>query len=289
LRTRLLAVAVAAALLAGLAAVPGVAAASAKPKPKVKVLVLGDSVGQGLALKGLQNDKRIETVNAAGVNCTLAPGDVESYKGDVISSAGLGCPDWRTAWPALVQQNQPNVVLVVTGGWEIVDRWFANPGVGYPSTILDPQFAQSIADTHKEAASLLSATGAKVGFTNMQYINPPQAYPVPPGVNGISEIWWEPYGPDTPPPAYQAPRAGQPFVSSKTKVDALNKIEADLARQRAITVFNLNKFTAPKGVFTETMKGKPARDEDLSHFNDYGYAQITKWLVPQLQKLANQK
>jgi len=263
--------------------------AKPKPQPKIKVLVLGDSVGQGLALKGLQADKRIETVNAASVNCTLAPGDLESYKGDVIGSAGLGCPDWRTAWPALVQQNQPDVVLVVTGGWEIVDRWFANPGVGLPSTIQDPVFAQAIADTHKEAASLLSASGAKVGFTNMQYIDPPEAYPVPPGVNGISEIWWEAYGPDTPPPNYQPPLPGQPFIGSKTKVDALNKIEADLARQKAITVFDLNKFADPKGVFTDTLKGKPARDTDRSHFNDYGYALVTKWLVPQLQKLAKQK
>jgi hypothetical protein len=223
------------------------------------------------------------------VNCTLAPGDLESYKGAVIGSAGLGCPDWRTAWPALVQQNQPAVVLVVTGGWEIVDRWFANPGVGLPNTIQDPAFAQAVADTHKEAASLLSATGAKVGFTNMQYIDPPEAYPVPPGVNGISEIWWEAYGPDAPPPNYQAPLPGQPFVGSKTKVDALNKVEADLARQRAITVFDLNKFADPKGVFTDTLKGKPARDADRSHFNDYGYALVTKWLVPQLQKLAKQK
>ncbi len=292
MRTRLVALLVAitvAGLAAGGVTAAGAEPAKPKPQPKIKVLVLGDSVGQGLALKGLQADKRLETVNAATVNCTLAPGDLESYKGDVISSAGLGCPDWRTAWPALVQQNQPDVVLVVTGGWEIVDRWFADPGVGLPNTIQDPVFAQAIADTHKEAASLLSATGAKVGFTNMQYIDPPEAYPVPPGVNGISEIWWEPYGPDTPPPAYQPPLPGQPFVSSKTKVDALNKIEADLARQRAITVFDLNKFADPKGVFTDTLKGKPVRDADRSHFNDYGYALVTKWLVPQFQKLVKQK
>ena len=137
------------------------------------------------------------------------------------------------------------------------------PGDGLPNTVQDPAFAQAVADTHKEAASLLSATGAKVGFTNMQYIDPPEAYPVPPGVNGISEIWWEAYGPDAPPPNYQAPRPGQPFVGSKTKVDALNKVEADLARQRAITVFDLNKFADPKGVFTDTLKGKPARKMEV--------------------------
>ena len=31
------------------------------------------------------------------------------------------------------------------------------------------------------------------------------------------------------------------------------------------------------------------RDTDLSHFNDYGYSLVTKWLVPQLQKLAGKK
>jgi lysophospholipase L1-like esterase len=288
LRTRLLVLAVAAAVLAGVAVLPGVAAASpAKTKPKVKLLMLGDSVGRGLALKGLQNDKRLEVVNAATVNCTLAGGAPESYADGAV--IGQGCAEWRTEWPPLVQQHQPDVVIVFTGGWEIVDRWFDDPpGEGLPSTILDPVFQQRVADSHREAASLLSVGGAKVTFPTMPYIDPPHPYPEPPGVNGISEIWWEPYGPDAPPPGYQAPLPGQPFVSSKAKVDALNQNRLDLARQRAINIFDLQKFVSPKGVYTDKFKGKPARDADRSHFNDYGYRQITKWLVPQLQKLAKQ-
>jgi lysophospholipase L1-like esterase len=289
LRTRLLALALAAAVLAGVAVLPGVAAAAPpKTKPKVKVLMLGDSVGQGLELKGLRNDKRLVSVNAATVNCTIAGGanSLESYNGGSV--IGSGCPNWRTEWPPLVQQHQPDVVIVFTGGWEIVDRWFGEPGEGLPNTILDPGFQQSLTDAHREAASLLAVGGAKVIFPTMQYIDPPHAYPEPPGVNGISEIWWEPYGPDAPPPGYQAPLPGQPFVSSKAKVDALNQNRLDLARQRAINIFDLQKFVSPKGVYTDKFKGKPARDADRSHFNDYGYRQITKWLVPQLQKLAKQ-
>ena len=172
----------------------------AQSKPKLKVLILGDSVGQGLGKEALQNDKRLDVVNAATVNCTISGGanSLESYKDGAV--IGSGCPDWRTEWPALVQQNQPDIVLVWTGGWEIVDRWFDNPGDGLPSNIEQPQFQQQLVDAHKEATSLLSTTGAKVVFTTMQYIDPPHAYPEPPGVNGISEIWWEAYGPDAPPP-----------------------------------------------------------------------------------------
>jgi putative hemolysin len=284
LRFRLV-ILVTAALLAGTAITPTIAHATpAKTKPKIKVLVLGDSVGQGLATKALQKDKRVDVVNSATVNCTLVGGDLESYgDGSVI---GSGCPDWRTEWPPLVQQNKPDVVLVWTGGWEIVDRWLGSPGVGLPNTILEPAFQQQFAASQKEAASLLSVGGAKVAFTTMQYINPPHAYPEPPGVNGIQEIWWEAYGPDAPPPGYKAPLPGQPFVGSKAKVDALNKIRLDLAAQGAINLFNLQKFVSPKGVFTDKLKGKPARDVDSSHFNVYGYQQIANWLVPQLQKLA---
>jgi hypothetical protein len=287
-RTRLVALLVAVTAAACLtAAVPGVAgAAPVKAKPRIKVLMLGDSVGQGLALKGLQKDKRLDVVNAATVNCTISGGAPESYKDGIV--IGNGCEDWRTAWPPLVRQNQPDIVLVWTGGWEIVDRWFGDsPGVGLPSTILDPAFQQQVANAHKEAVSLLSIGGAKVAFTTMQYINPPHAYPEPPGVNGISEIWWEAYGPDSPPPGYVAPLPGQPFVGGKAKVDALNKIRSDVAAQGAINLFDLQKFVSPKGVFTDKLKGKPARDVDSSHFNEYGYKQITKWLVPQLQKLAS--
>jgi hypothetical protein len=289
LRTRLLAVLVAGTLLVAVAAAQGVAgAAPTKAKPKIKVLMLGDSVGQGLARKGLQTDKRLEVVNAATVNCTISGGAPESYKDGIV--IGNGCPEWRTEWPALVQQNTPDVVIVFTSGWEIVDRWFDDPpGIGLPSTIIEPVFQQRVADAHREAASLLSATGAKVTFPTMPYIDPPHAYPEPPGVNGISEIWWEAYGPDAPPPGYQPPLPGQPFVGGKHKVDALNQVRLDLAKQGTINVFNLQKFVSPKGVYTDKIKGKPARDVDRSHFNEYGYKQITAWLAPQLQKLANKK
>ena len=78
-------------------------------------------------------------------------------------------------------------------------------------------------------------------------------------------------------------------MGSKHKVDALNQIRLDLAQDRAINVFNLQKFVSPKGVYTDKIKGKPARDVDRSHFNEYGYQQITKWLVPQLEKLERQR
>ena len=73
MRTRLLALLTAVVAAACLAATfPSVAgAAPAKTKPKVKVLVLGDSVGQGLALR-MQRDKRLAVTNAASVNRTLA-------------------------------------------------------------------------------------------------------------------------------------------------------------------------------------------------------------------------
>ncbi len=293
MRTRLVALLVVitvAGLGAGGVTAAGAEPAKPKPQPKIKVLILGDSVGQGLGKYALEQDKRLEVVNAATVNCTLSPGDLESYNGGtVISGAGLGCPNWRSEWPALVQQSQPDIVLVWTGGWEIVDRWFTNPGDGLPSTIEQPEFQQPLSDATKEAASLLSTTGAKVVFTTMQYIDPPHAYPEPPGVNGISEIWWEAYGPDAPPPGYNAPLPGQPFLGSKHKVDELNKIRLDLGRQGAITVYDLNKLVSPKGVFTDTLKGKPVRDADRSHFNPAGYKVVDAWLVPKLQKLANQK
>jgi lysophospholipase L1-like esterase len=288
-RTRLItcvtALAVAGLLGAAVAAPATASPAKPKPTPKIKVLVLGDSVGQGLGI-ALQRDKKVDTVNEGSVSCTLAGGTIQGYQGNVI---GSGCPDWRTQWPPLVQQNNPDVVLVVTGGWEIVDRWYANPGEGLPSTILDPGFAQQVADSHREAAQLLSAGGAKVVFTNMQYINPLQAEPPPPGVNGIQEIWWEAYGPDQPPPGYQAPLPGQPFVGSKHKTDAFNKILSDLAKQGTITVVDLNKFADPKGTYTEKLKGKQVRFTDHSHFNDTGYDLVVDWLVPKLQKQAKQK
>ena len=249
---------------------------------KPRVLVLGDSIAQGYA-RGLERDGRTETINAARVNCSLITnGTLQGYRGQPI---GQGCDNWRTEWPALVAQHQPDIVLVGTGGWEIVNRWFANPGVGPAATIRDQQFADAFVAAYVEAAQLLSTTGATVVFSTSTYVDPGAALPTPEENPQINEIWYEPYGPE-PPPDWTPPVPGQEFVPSKEKIDRLNELKIEAGEQADVPVLDINGFIQPKGKYAERFKGKFIRHEDRSHFNERGYDYIADFLVPRLRKIA---
>ncbi|MBA2326356.1 MAG: hypothetical protein H0V95_06900 [Actinobacteria bacterium] len=250
---------------------------------KLKVLVLGDSIAQGYA-RGLERDARTETINAASVNCSLVTsGILQGYRGDQI---GQGCDNWRTEWPALVTQHQPDVVLVGTGGWEIVNRWFENPGVGPAATIRDQVFADAFVTAYVEAASLLSATGAAVVFSTSTYVDPDAALPTPEENPQINEIWYEAYGPKNPPANWQPPVPGQEFVPAKEKIERLNELKVEAGEKADVPVLDINGFIQPKGKYAAKYKGEFIRHADRSHFNERGYDLIAEFLVPKLRKAA---
>ncbi len=286
MKARILALAAAATVVGAL--IPGPVAALGGAGERPKVLVLGDSIGQGYA-RGLEREGTFETVNAASVNCSLiTTGLLQSYRHDATPDGTLpqACDNWRTEWPALVEQNQPDIVLVVTGGWEIVNRWFGDPAASPAASLRDKEFRDTFSAAYTEAAELLSAGGAEVVFTTSWYINPPRAQPYQEVNPTVYDIWWEPYGPDAPPPNWAAPVEGQEFVPSKEKIERLNKLKLKVGKKTEATTIDVNKFVSPDREYTDTIDGVYVRDGDLSHFNEEGNDIIAEYIAPKLQKIA---
>jgi lysophospholipase L1-like esterase len=255
---------------------------------KPTVLVLGDSIGQGYA-RGLERQGDFNVINAAAVNCSLVTtGKLQSYNTSITPDGTIpqACDNWRTEWPALVEQNQPDIVLVVTGGWEIVNRWFGDP-VGPAATLRDKEFRDAFGAAYTEAADLLSAGGADVVFTTSWHINPPRAQPYQEVNPDVYDIWWEPYGPEDAPANWVPPVEGQEFVSAKEKIDRLNKVKVKVGKQTDATTINVAKFVSPDNEYEDTIDGTFVRDADLSHFNEDGNDIIAEYIAPKLQKLAN--
>ncbi len=253
------------------------------------VLVLGDSIGQGYA-RALEREGEFNVINAASVNCSLVTtGLLQSYRNAATPDGTLpqACDNWRTEWTALVDQNQPDIVLVITGGWEIVNRWFENPGIGPAATLRDKEFRDTFSDAYTEAAKVLGADGAQVVFTTSWYINPPRAQPYQEVNPTVYDIWWEPYGPDDAPANWVPPVEGQEFVSSKEKIERLNKLKLKVGKKTDATTIDVNKFVSPDGEYTDTIDGVYVRDGDLSHFNEDGNDIIAEYIAPKLKKIAN--
>jgi lysophospholipase L1-like esterase len=276
-------------VLAAVGAAPAAAGGGGSTAEKPTVLVLGDSIGQGYA-RALERQGDFTVINAATVNCSLVTtGRLQSYNRPLTPDGSIdqACDNWRTEWAALVDQHQPDIVLAITGGWEIVNRWFGTPGVGPAATLRDKEFRDAFSDAYTEAAELLSQGGAEVVFTTSWYANPPRAQPYQEINPTVWEIWWEPYGPEEPPANWVPPIEGQEFVPSKEKIERLNKLKLKVGKKTDATTIDVNKFVSPDGEYTDTVDGVYVRAEDLSHFNEEGNDVVAEYIAPKLKKLAN--
>jgi len=258
-----------------------VSPAAAVPPATPKVLFVGDSLSQNIA-EALIAQGKVNTINGGTVNCTVGNGVLQGYKNQVLYS---GCQNWQTDFAQAVAQHDPDVVVMVTGGWEIVNRWLGPPQ-GPPLTIKDQEFADHYLAALDEAAQILSAGGAKVVMLTTPYMDPPHPYPEP-GTGDITEIWWEPYGPKEPPAEWVPPTPDTPFVSGHDKVDAANEVIRAFGSHGVATILDLNKRICPGGKYREKVKGKSIRFKDNIHLSKVGQKFVAKWLAPKLIEVAS--
>lgn len=158
------------------------------------------------------------------------------------------CYDWPNKWTNLINTYNPKVVMLLIGGWEIVDRWFP-AATGPPNTIpgcvppnpscKDPKSLSTDADAQahffaalNQAMHIFSKNGARVVLVQAPYLNPPVGQLVAgPGVPaGAVRIFYEPYM-DNPSRESWNPDhvAGNPYPpperDSKVEMNSLTDLE----------------------------------------------------------------
>jgi hypothetical protein len=266
-------------LVAGVALSAAVLAACVGPPPKEgpppppppppptdphDVLVVGDSVAfsfgcvlgdaiPGIPAGGCPARPGYSAKNASVGACTIYGVTVLLYNGGTAGSPNCGpvpaAPENRN-WAQLADHYTPKVVVINTGGWEIVDRWVnfepaPDSQWGFagcsPSNHCNPAYVNAAVHYSSALFNMINeflARGAKVLVANQPYANPLQPVPppneVPPGL-GCS--WWEPY-PNSPPTAqangepngltcpgqWRSPTGTTTYRSSRVKFDQFNVI-----------------------------------------------------------------
>jgi hypothetical protein len=237
------------------AAASGSTGGPVAPPPPTRVMVVGDSVAGSLGLGFDQVPSTTMTVwNRGRLGCGLF------YDGSVIEGGELTPVDaacnWRERWPAELQEFQPDIVVMLVGAWDILDREVDGHVVRFGSAEYDSSFLHQLDD----ATNLLGSTGAKVVVLTTPFFSRPELV-------GETGREWPEYDP--------------------WRVDRVNSLYREFLENHPgrYRIVDLNKFVSPQGRFTDELDGQVIRGDGV-HFNTAGSNLVVSWLTPQLQEVA---
>lgn len=235
----------------------GDGAVSAEPVRPVTALLLGDSVAVSLGV-GLERvaaeGTGLMVVNRSTLGCgMLRRGEVEI--GRELNLQGENCNDWNGRWLTYVDEFRPDVVVLLTGAWDLLDRkidnvWYSPGDVGF-----DRYFLSEL----DQATQLLASRGARVVLLTTPFFNRPELV----GQTGREWPEYEPW-----------------------RVDRINALFRDflVAHPARYTLIDLNRFVSPHGRFTDTLDGVHLRPDGV-HFTLEGAVYVSRWLAPQLERV----
>lgn len=225
---------------------------------QVRTLTVGDSVGVNFAfgLRDWQEATKspVAVYSSAQLGCALARGGSYRFLNEV-NKLGDRC-DWAApaTWAAALADARPDVVLMVSGIWEVADRLL--PGDSEWRHVGDPTFDHYLVSEWLAAIDYISSQGATVVMTTY--------------------------------PHFQAGR-DQGFTdlpeSDPARVDRLNQLIHQVAALRpgiaGVVDFQGWLAAQPGGEFDE------AKRDDGLHFKDTYLPTIGGWIGPQLERVAH--
>ena len=131
----------------------------------VKLLLVGDSTAYtlGLGLSAYQSDYDIKMKDAGILGCGVTNGSEYQLQGVVSQmeshcSGAPGVESWTEVWRSDLATFDPNVVMILAGRWEVVNRTYR----GHWTNILQPQYAAYVQRQLRSAVSVGRFRGAKV-------------------------------------------------------------------------------------------------------------------------------
>jgi peptidoglycan/LPS O-acetylase OafA/YrhL len=214
----------------------------------VRTMILGDSVALTLGV-GLSHQEpafHIAQVNRGLPGCGVALGTTtwsDFYGREQQSAMQWPCwpgphrgqVPWPSAWPKWLREVRPNLVVLLAGHWEVIDRLYQ----GRRTNILHPAFAAYVKHSLERAVTIGTSTGARM-------------------VLMTSPCFYQGEQPD-----------GSPFPEDDIhRVLTYNRLVRQVAAEfpSKVTVQNLYSMACPGGRFTSTLEGATLRDPDGIHF-----------------------
>jgi hypothetical protein len=177
--------------------------------------------------------------NLVGWPCSPDPAEGNCPPGGVFGpDQHVPCQAWTAAWADWVKQLNPNVVVLLAGGAEVLDRSFD----GTTTNILNPVFADYVKSQLEKAVRIATAGGALMVFMS----KPCQST----GEQPDGSPWPE---------------------DSSARQAVYNSLLRQVAQNNPGKAYlqDLNSYVCPDGRYSATLHGVPVRSPDGVHFT-YG-------------------
>jgi hypothetical protein len=233
--------------------------------PPVRVLLLGDSValtlGLGLGIHPEQDKYGYRLFDEGILGCGVVEGPAVELRGTVdltpppcngstptAGEAASSLP-WPDQWRHAMATVKPNVVVVLAGRWEVLDREYK----GAWTNILNPVYAAYVKSQLEKASTLVTTTGANLVFSTAPCTD-------------------EGEQPD-----------GQPWPEDNpARLVEYNKLVRQVAalHPKTDSVVDLDAAACPGGKFTGALDGVAVRGSDGIHFTVQGGEVLAKDLMP---------
>ena len=209
------------------------------------VAVFGDSVAWTL-MRYLPATPGLSFTNYTTIGCGIARGGPYRYFGDTLNQKPE-CDAWPSRWSQRIKHDRPDVVLLIIGRWEIVDRMHE----GGWTQIGDPAYDAYLRGELGRALDILGSTGARVVVTT------------------------EPYN-----RRGEKPDGSLYPEDDPDRVDEWNTLLRRVVGQRPnVTVLDLNKKLGPNGAYTTRVDGIRMRSDGV-----HPTPEAVEWLMPWLTK-----
>jgi peptidoglycan/LPS O-acetylase OafA/YrhL len=207
------------------------------------VAVFGDSVAWTM-MRYLPPAQGLSFTNYTTIGCGIARGGPYRYVGETLNQKPE-CDAWPSRWSQRINHDRPDVVLLMVGRWEIVDR--VNEGDW--THIGDDTFDAYLRGELQRALDILTSTGARVVVTTEPYNRR--------GERADGSLY----------PEDQPARA-----------DRWNTLLRSVIGKRPdVTLLDLNKKLCPDGYYTNKVDGIKMRIDGV-----HPTPEAVKWLTPWL-------
>jgi peptidoglycan/LPS O-acetylase OafA/YrhL len=229
---------------------------SQKPPGTSRVLFVGDSVALALAdaMSRSEVPYDVHIDNAGYLGCGIAIGSPRRFRGTDSNDPSF-CLVWPQRRASEVAQDRPDLVAVLVGEWELMDRYWHGQWVHIGEPAYDAYLGQQL----DLMINVASARGAKVALLTAPCSAPAES---PSGA-----LWPE---------------------NDPQRLARFNELLRASAARHAdkASVVDLKAIVCPGGKYVTTMDGYLLRSSDGIHFPHDAIPPLAAKLLPTLRSLA---
>jgi peptidoglycan/LPS O-acetylase OafA/YrhL len=218
------------------------------PNRPFTVSVFGDSIGWTW-MHFLPPTPGFAFLDHTVIGCSLVRGTPYRYIGRTLEQRPE-CDGWPIRWSTQINQDQPDVALLIIGRWETVDR----VNEGQWTHIGDPTFDAYLNGELQRALNTLGSTGVRVEVATVPYSR------------GGEKPDGRLYPEDQP-----------------DRVNLWNTmLRKTVAQHPNVQILDLNKKLCPDGVYIAKVDGIKVRSDGV-HLTPEGVKWLTPWLEESLR------